>query len=275
MPTFQPLTQDQVNFFHTFGYLHLPGWFRDEIGTLAEAFDRAFKTHEHDVIRWEHEAHYNRIRMMLPNLPDRDPALHGLLASPRLQDVATKLAGNNFNYVPSEGNIFSGDTIWHSDEYNPFIQMPENHTYFKIALYLDPMTTNQGGFRIIPGSHHLGGFYQMLQTHLKDNTQAYGLTPEKIPCIILESQPGDIIVFNYRTQHATCGTTHPRRMLYFGITSEFTGNHQRHGVKIARSLNKAFGKVYAEPLSSTQNPTLRSCTKQIRIPPSNEKQNPC
>lgn len=257
------LSDQQVCFFHTFGYLHLPGWFRDDMARITQAFDQAFAEHAEQSITWVNSAHYNKKRFVLPNLPDRDPYLGSLLDDSRMVNIASRLCGGDYNYIPSEGNIFSGDTIWHSDSYNPILQFPAGHLYFKIALYLDAMPANNGAFRVLPGSHLGGVWAALLGKHLAESSPDLGLAPDHIPCQILESQPGDIIIFNHRLWHATCHAQQPRRMFYIGISQCFNEEKQNFSTRMVASYQNHFGSVYREPLRSNPNPQVQKSLAQF------------
>lgn len=258
------VTDAQVDFFHTFGYLKLPGVFKAEITQLSRHFDAVFEQCTDEVLNWVHETHYNALRRILFGLPDRDPVLFGLLADSRIQTIAHRLLGDPFNYIPSEGNIFAGDTSWHTDEYNPNFQIPKNQIYLKLALYLDPMTVAHGGFRVIPGSHHEGSrFSQLLHKHLNDDLTLFDLPATDIPAVIVSSEPGDVLIFNHRIQHATCGTSQPRRMLYYGLAQPWREQDLPRARQAIRSLRKSTGRLYGAPLCQTQNPVLQRCLRQL------------
>ncbi|TNF36623.1 MAG: hypothetical protein EP312_00680 [Gammaproteobacteria bacterium] len=267
MPSESPkpfaLTEAQIRFFHVFGYLKLPGLFVDEITEIAKRFDALYENNPAEILNWEHATHYGKNRKILCNLPDRDPYLYGLLADPRIQAIGRGLTGGSFNYIPSEGNIFSGDTDWHTDAYNPILKFPEGHVYFKIALYLDPMTTQGGAFRIIPGSHHHGSQYtQMLNKLLVNGARNLATKAEGIPCSIIESRPGDALIFNFRAQHATCGTIGTRRMFYLGIAQKLNDNINYIN-EIKSGYLKQFGNVYQEPLKHESNALIRECIEEL------------
>lgn len=257
------LSDQQVCFFHTFGYLHLSGWFRNDIARITEAFDQSFAEHREKSTDWINAAHYNQKRLMLTNLPDRSAYLGSLLADPRIVSIASRLCDGDYNYIPSEGNIFSGDTVWHSDAYNPVQQFPANHLYFKIAIYLDAMPADNGAFRVLPGSHLGGPLTAMLDKHLGDSSPDLGLAPDEVPCQILENLPGDIIIFNHRLWHATCHTQKPRRMFYIGISQRFSEERQKFTDQLVRNYQTYFGPIYLEPLRSNPNPLIQKSLGQF------------
>lgn len=262
-PETRQLSDQQVCFFHTFGYLHLPGWFRDDMARITQAFDQAFAEHAEQSATWVNSAHYNKKRFVLPNLPDRDPYLGSFLGDSRMVNIASRLCGGNYNYIPSEGNIFSGDTVWHSDAYNPILQFPAGHLYFKIALYLDAMPRDNGAFRVIPGTHKGGKLTPLLEAHLAESSHDLGLTADEIPCQILESQPGDVIIFNHRLWHATCHARQARRMFYLGIAELFGNPQDTAAQHLVRQYRQHLGPVYLPPLKQHPSPELQRSLAQL------------
>jgi len=67
--------------------------------------------------------------------------------------------------------------------------------------------------RVIPGSHHCGDTYaDCLQEQASKSVETWGVAPEQVPCAVVETQPGDIIVFWHNTKHAAFGGSQRRRM---------------------------------------------------------------
>ena len=125
----------------------------------------------------------------------------------RIHDIAASILGDDFNYTTGDGNLYVGDTRWHSDGYSPN-QIPS----IKITFYLDPLTRDTGAARVIPGSHRCGeAFAEDLQENIKDIDDRWGVTPEELPCVVVETVPGDIVAFWHNTKHAAFGGSKRRR----------------------------------------------------------------
>jgi ectoine hydroxylase-related dioxygenase (phytanoyl-CoA dioxygenase family) len=132
-----------------------------------------------------------------------------LLDDPRIHGIAASILGDDFNYMGSDGNFYTGDTRWHSDGYGGRGGM----LHIKIAFYLDPLTRDTGALRVIPGSHRIGEpFADELQNSIRASDQVWGLQGHQIPAIALETTPGDILVFNHDLKHAAFGGSQRRRM---------------------------------------------------------------
>lgn len=254
------ITPEQVRFFEAFGYLKLPGIFRADIDEVRQRFDEQFVKRQADIVHLDHHAHYHRTRQILFHFIDSDPWFSALLGDSRIQAIATALGSEDFNFISSDGNIFSGNTVWHADNY----LLPRGQTFFKIALYLDPMPTDKGAFRVIPGSHHEGAaFSKLMHQVLPDHRSSLGLEADQIPCQIIDSQPGDVIVFNYRLQHATCHAETPRRMFHFGVSPCFKTERNKDFLAMMRIGAEQQSFLYGDALLQQTDPRIHRRLQQF------------
>ena len=89
---------------------------------------------------------------------------------------------------------------------------------FKVAFYLDPVTRDTGCLRVIPGSHKRGDvFADGVQPIAEDSREGrtenlWGVSPDAVPAISLDSEPGDLVIFDHRLKHASFGGGNRRRM---------------------------------------------------------------
>ncbi len=207
------LTKEQLNFFNMFGYLHFPGLMADCVDRIIQSFERVWTNHgggHHG------NPHSGQARSCIVPFADQDEYLSSLLDDPRIHDIAAGILGDDFNYTSGDGNLYVGDTAWHSDGYNG-----ERIPSIKIAFYLDPLTEDTGAVRIIPGSHHCGdAFSDGLEKEIRNSPDTWNLAPDEIPCLVVETQPGDVVVFWHNTKHAAFGGSKRRRM--------FTMNFYEH-----------------------------------------------
>jgi hypothetical protein len=198
------LTPEQVSFFNLFGYLVLPDMFTDEMAVIEEEYEKVFRDHATDVVEWKHQAHYGHKRLVLPQFIDRSEYLSSLIDDPRIHNVFSGLLGMDFDYRGSDANKFEQGTVWHSDTYGALFK----YLNVKIALYLEEIDEKTGCFRMIPGSHMFGDeFANKLQDMLGENDslkEELGLGDIDIPAQVIPSKPGDMVVFDFRTKHATC-----------------------------------------------------------------------
>jgi len=110
-----------------------------------------------------------------------------------------RLSQNHHNCVMTKHPGFSSVTSWHQDSrYWRFDRRELVSTW----LALGPETRENGGLLVIPGSHTLdfepGQFDAslFLRTDLEDNAELLARA------VLVELQPGDLLLFHSRTLHA-------------------------------------------------------------------------
>ena len=135
------LTEEQLRFFNTFGFLLFPGLFAKDINTLTNEFEQTWTEHGGD-------QHDHKQRLYLFPFINQNEYLSSLLDDPRINGIARSILGKDFNYLHSDGNYYVGDTYWHSDKY-----ADDNKLTIKMFFYLDHVTRDTGCLRVIPGSH--------------------------------------------------------------------------------------------------------------------------
>jgi hypothetical protein len=202
------LSDQHRAFFRIFGYLHVPGYFADEIGWITDEFTAAWSgvpAAGHDGSR----------RTIYPgHFIGSTPRLATLLEHPKVAAVCSALLGDGYGFHATDGNLYAGDTGWHSDAFG---QWPEKTTvrHLKIAFYLDPLTRDTGALRVIPGSHWDGdGFCAALERELPEwnHDRALTMPGRDVPAVAVESAPGDLVCFDHRIKHASFGGGPRRRM---------------------------------------------------------------
>ena len=207
------LTPQQVSFYETFGFLRLPGLFRDEIEEIDKGFEAVFADEHHPRMEIEVDLHRNEPRTMVPHFIDKHPALVGLRDDPRILGVVRSLLGPSFEYAESDGNLYFCDSEWHCDIYGS----PMTVRHVKLSFYLDALRADSGAPRLIPGTNHWqSGFARNLRTSFKEFGQIpsiYGVEGPDVPSVTLESNPGDLLMWDFRTLHASY-FGRPRRRLF-------------------------------------------------------------
>jgi ectoine hydroxylase-related dioxygenase (phytanoyl-CoA dioxygenase family) len=200
------LSSQQVDFFETFGFLVFPGLLKDDIDWIRQEFEAVFTDHGlvHDHVR----------RTCVVPFIDSREKLSTILDHPLVEGIAASLLGDDFNYVGSDGNYYSGDTPWHSDGFHTVGR------FIKIALYLDPVKGDTGALRVIPGSHRVDLENSWGARHARSSHDRWGIEQNQVPAIALDSAPGDVVAFNHNVMHAAFGGASQRRM--------FTLNCCRH-----------------------------------------------
>ncbi len=218
MPT--RLTDRQLTFFDTFGFLAFPGLLADIAEDIIAGFERVWKAHGGGHGGKEHD---HKHRSALVPFPGRDPFLASLLDEPRVIDIAKSILGDDCNYTGGDGNLYVGDTQWHSDGYSGARQPS-----IKIAFYLDRISRQTGALRIIPGSHHVGDRYaDTLEAQIRSSDKAamsresWGIDPDEIPALALETMPGDVAVFHHNLKHAAFGGSERRQMFTMNFCKRY------------------------------------------------------
>jgi hypothetical protein len=207
------LTDQQITFFKTFGFLRFPGLLDDRINEIIREFEAIFAARGGGHHGKPHEG---KQRSCIVPFPDQSVVLSSLLDDPRIHGIASSLLGDDFNYMPSDGNYYSGDTPWHSDGWHP------QHLHIKIAFYLDPLTKDTGCLRVIPGSHKDGDvFAKSVNDQIYSCEKTWGIHGRDVPCMALETTPGDILVFNHNTKHAAFGGSGWRRMFTMNLCQRY------------------------------------------------------
>ena len=76
------------------------------------------------------------------------------------------------------------------------------------AVYFDKLHKDNGGLRVIPGSHRppFSDLLSPLSNDGEDPTAApFGVAATEVPCVALATEPGDVIVFTESVYHASFG----------------------------------------------------------------------
>jgi hypothetical protein len=207
------LTDQQIAFFNTFGYLGFPGLMADSIEEITREFERVWTDRGGGHNGTMHDG---KARSCIVPFIDQREHLSALIDDPRVVAIATALLGDDFNYMGSDGNYYVGDTGWHSDGWHPEIG------HIKIAFYLDRLTRDTGCLRVIPGSHLITDSYaQKLQKGTRTSEEAWGVHGRDVPAIPLEVTPGDLLVFNHNTKHAAFGGNNHRRMFTINLCQHY------------------------------------------------------
>jgi hypothetical protein len=224
------LSNQQLAFFQTFGYLAFRGLFASEIASITGVFEDVWQEHGGGHAG---RAHDGTARSALAQFIDQDARLCALLDDPRITGIATDLLGEDFNFSGSDGNFYVGDTRWHSDGWRK-----NGMLHIKMALYLDPVTAETGCLRVIPGSFLPDDqFSSALQSSVKliptdtqfsdpqssdpESQGPWGVRGRDVPAVALESEPGDLLVFNHNLKHGSFGGGTRRRMFTMNLCQHY------------------------------------------------------
>ena len=213
------LSKQQLAYFETFGFLCFPGLLADQIDEITRRFENVWATYGGGHAGSEHDGEQRSA--LLPFI-DRDKYLSAMLDAPRIDGIVSSILGDEYNYEASDGNFYVGNTEWHSDGYGR-----SKYLSIKMAMYLDPVGSDSGCLRIIPGSHFVDSSYgdalQKSAPTSKEQHQEklWGIPGSDVPAFALESQPGDLVVFNHNLKHASFGGGERRRMFTLNFQQRY------------------------------------------------------
>ena len=186
---------DEIRFFHTFGFAVMRQLLTtDDIEILeqelAEGLDAQYPDRPFDgtARQWS-------------RLTDQStPRYAALMEDPRFLVRAQQLRGADVIGIGVDGNRYVGDTRWHPDTGQG------DNSAVKFIFYFDAVTATSGALRVIPGSHLLRGAQEERFAEVVG-----AMPPLEVPCQAVETEPGDAIVFDIRTWHASFGGSRNRR----------------------------------------------------------------
>ncbi len=242
------LDERQLRFFDTFGFLLIPGLFADVVDSIIERFEQVWIDHGggHDG-----KPHDEDKRSCIVRFIDQNEDLCSLLDDSRIVGIATSLMGDDFNYVASDGNYYSGDTRWHSDGWRG-----RGYRSVKMAFYLDALTRETGALRVIPGSHRYGDSYaETLQDQIGQSQEIWGVSGKDVPDLAIESEPGDLLLFNHNIKHASFGGSGRRRMFTLNFTQRYRDEDIGEFRELIGSQSRFWiERIFDEKMVSTAGP---------------------
>ena len=250
------LSDQQKQFFDTFGYLAMPGLMADCIDDITAAFEEVWEKRG-----WagQHgQVHDGSQRTMLIPFIDQHPRLCALLEEPRIEGLVGSLIGRNFNYAGSDGNYYVGNTGWHSDRW------VRDFLFVKVAFYLDPVGRDSGCLRVIPGSHRIDDqFGDQIQEGVGDSAQRWGVEGSQVPALSLETVPGDVVIFIHNLKHASFGGG-TRRMFTINCCQR-ASRENLHMLKQCISDHAKYGldRMYSDIMVETAGPARRVHLQQV------------
>jgi Phytanoyl-CoA dioxygenase (PhyH) len=225
------LTEENKKAFDVFGFLRFPGLLADKAEAIIDAFERVWSQRGGGHAG---KPHAGQARSCIFPFIDQSEYLSGLLEDPAIDSILTGLLGPDYNYVGSDGNYYAGDTSWHSDGWHK----ARHYLFAKVAFYLDPLTRDTGAVRFIPGSHRSDDYGQRVEEQIGNSIKNWGMAPNEVPSLAMESMPGDVVVFNHNLKHSAFGGGKARRMFTINtcqrmapddvpMLKSYIGNHAR------------------------------------------------
>ncbi len=195
------LTIAQVDHFRTFGFIVLRGYLADRAAALHAEVDAAIRdayaaTYDERVIDGI-SGHY------LPMASRLTPVSASLVCDdPRFIDAAEQLLGGPVIPECPEGVLYFAEAGWHTDD-------GIGVRGAKFAVYFDELTGDNGALRLMPGSQHPEQHAQLSaysgRRGLARTEAEAAAYQAAFPGYVAATFPGDVIVFDLHTWHASIG----------------------------------------------------------------------
>ena len=284
------LTSQQVAFFQTFGYVVLPSLFtKSEVSDITADFEKVLDN-DRKGAKFKGDK-----RQAVLAFVEKTETLRSLVSDDRIFLPISQLLGEEFVWVGSDGNLYVGDTAWHPDADDDV-----GLKRIKVAMYLDPVTENSGCLRVIPGSHEnplhnrlrplrywrikqavsegRGSiedekkFLDDLGLDLGDEA-IFGVNPEDLPSAPLESEPGDVVMFNQYCFHSAFGGKTGRRMFTMNFAeapkTESDFDYFRNLYEGRAQVRKALQytddeKDHVDEFLYSENPRVQGMLKKLK-----------
>lgn len=167
--------------------------------------------------------------------------------------------GDDFNYMGSDGNLYAGDTPWHSDGWHT------HYLHVKFAFYLDDIDGSSGALRVVPGSHHIDDqFAQQLQHNIRECDKVWGITGDQVPAVAFDITPGDLVLFNHNTKHAAYGGSGRRRMFTINCCQRYAEEDlQQLRNYLSSGARFWIDRAYGQTMVDTANPKRMRHLEQV------------
>ena len=234
------LNKAQLDYFNTFGFLQFSGIFKDDISKITEEFENVWVASNGGHGNQQHD--FKRRSTILPFI-DINVFLSSLIDDPRIKGPISSILGDDFNYNGSDGNLYVGDTRWHSDS-----SATKKYRSLKVAFYLDQVSSDAGCLRVLPGSIHYGNTYadtlnEVIPNTGSDNTnKAWGVLQHQVPGYPIPSTPGDMLMFDHRIKHSSAGGNSRRRM----FTMNFEQRYKSEDITDLKNEISGMARFWAE-----------------------------
>ena len=194
------LSDEQIDHYRTFGFVVLRGYLDErETAELGAEMDRAHR----DAFGARFAERLDEDGMPGHYLPmmsrQRTPLSLGLVEDPRFLGAARKLVGAAVVPTYAEGILLFDQAGFHDDA-GPGVKA------VKFVAYLEALTAATGALRLLPGSHHQD-FSASVRAWDRRNPigDAEQLRRQVggLPLYVAETQPGDVIAFDWHTWHTS------------------------------------------------------------------------
>lgn len=204
---------EQVAHFDTFGFICLRQAFSTgEMREITRAAERV----------WQHAGDQSG-----RYFAELDERLTHLADDERIHEPISKLLGPGYVFVGSEGVISDyTKSQWHADrryyrlDGEQWEQEWIDYPRIKVMMYLETLTKDTGCIRFILGSHRQQYHQALGLQEAKANENPFGVDEPDVPAYPVESEPGDVVLFNQYLWHGLHGGRKGRRFLAFKFAAK-------------------------------------------------------
>ena len=209
------LTEQQKHEFDTFGFLLLKDFIpSDEMQLYIDEFD-ATMTKANGGVPWQGAPQTHAV---MPFYRHNPTVYHRLLDNEKINEAVEELLGEDFMFWLSEGHHRWGGIKWHHDSV-----APGGLTHLKVVLYLDPVRADTGCLRLLPGSH-LAPLRERMERWYGGPDM--GDEADWPAAIAMETDPGDVVIFNINAYHAAIGKDVDRRAIFINYIQKLSSQEQ-------------------------------------------------
>jgi hypothetical protein len=166
-----------------------------------------------------------------------------------------------FNYTGGDGNYYVGDTGWHSDSGHK----AEDPMRIKIAFYLDSLTGGAPCDPRKPLPPFANRCADRLQQDIRQSQECWSIPGQDVPVTILETNPGDLVLFNHNTKHASFGGGNRLRMFTINLCQRYPADRlEALREYIGKSARFWIQRKYSEWMVGTATPERWKHLEQVR-----------
>ncbi len=256
------LTPEQIAHFETFGFLFMRQVFSSqEMEKFTREAEKLWEEYRRNEAVGDDGIHMNYFA-------ETSPVLTELVDDDRIFQPAEQLLGPDFIWFGSEGNVTKRAVHkWHSDRKCWRKEEEEDVSYrrLKIMLYLDPVTKDTGCLRIIPGSHQMPFHQELGAQEMDPQSMPFGALGEDLPCYSLESDPGDVVLFNQCLFHSVFGGWEGRRIIALKLAAHPTNDRDLNALNNTSSIYYARSKVFRphQNFLNSKRPRIRGMVENL------------
>jgi len=228
------LTDEQVEFFDKYGFLHFPGVLsHDNVDVISKSYNEAvehlIKTGTTEIngvpLFFGQDEKGNKMIHRFPFFSQHSKPMHEFVTGKRLKPLLKLLEGYNPRITENEkdGVVFNHyynsteskykKMGWHTDSIRDLFYDGKVLPMLNIGVYLDNSSATNGGLRILPGTHNQRMFQMLFKKAYFLNTRE-----DKNEAIVI-ARAGDVVVHHGHLWHRVAkspykGEKSRRRVMY-------------------------------------------------------------